>query len=116
MTLLLVNTSLTTLAKIEQGVFKSETIDGQLLNVIGDWLRYLDAVVDQTITLNELSKETRVTSYKAMFEKFQAYGGLSGVSLHLFDDVKLSSVSLDELKEDLLKPKIVLLLIVFHLK
>lgn len=101
----LVNTSLTTLAKIEQGVFKSETIDGQLLNVIGDWLYYLDAVVDQTITLNELSKETRVTSYKAMFEKFQAYGGLSGVSLHLFDDVKLSSVSLDELKEDLLKSK-----------
>ena len=101
----LVNTSLTTLAKIEQGVFKSETIDGQLLNVIGDWLYYLDAVVDQTITLNELSKETRVTSYKAMFEKFQAYGGLSGVSLHLFDDLKLSSVSLDELKEDLLKSK-----------
>jgi hypothetical protein len=101
----LVNTSLTTLAKIEQGVFKSEIIDGQLLNVIGDWLCYLDAVVDQTITLNELSKETRVTSYKAMFEKFQAYGGLSGVSLHLFDDVKLSSVSLDELKEDLLKSK-----------
>ena len=101
----LVNTSLTTLAKIEQGVFKSETIDGQLSNVIGDWLYYLDAVVDQTITLNELSKETRVTSYKAMFEKFQAYGGLSGVSLYLFDDVKLSSVSLDELKEDLLKSK-----------
>lgn len=101
----LVNTSLTTLAKIEQGVFKSETIDGQLLNVIGDWLRYLDAVVDQTITLNGLSKETRVTSYKAMFEKFQAYGGLSGVSLHLFDDVLLSSVVLDELKEDLLKSK-----------
>ena len=101
----LVNTSLTTLAKIEQGVFKSETIDGQLLNVIGDWLRYLDAVVDQTITLNELSKETRVTSYKAMFEKFQAYGGLSGVFLHLFDDVLLSSVVLDELKEDLLKSK-----------
>ena len=101
----LVNTSLTTLAKIEQGVFKSETIDGQLLNVIGDWLRYLDAVVDQTITLNELSKETRVTSYKAMFEKFQAYGGLSDVSLHLFNDVKLSSVSLEELKEELLKPK-----------
>ena len=101
----LVNTSLTTLAKIEQGVFKSETIDGQLLNVIGDWLRYLDAVVDQTITLNELSKETCVTSYKAMFEKFQAYGGLSGVSLHLFDDVLLSSVVLDELKEDLLKSK-----------
>lgn len=101
----LVNTSLTTLAKIEQGVFKSEIIDGQLLNVIGDWLYYLDAVVDQTITLNDLSKETRVTSYKAMFEKFQAYGGLSGVSLHLFDDVLLSSVVLDELKEDLLKSK-----------
>lgn len=101
----LVNTSLTTLAKIEQGVFKSEIIDGQLLNVIGDWLCYLDAVVDQTITLNELSKETRVTSYKAMFEKFQAYGGLSDVSLHLFNDVKLSSVSLEELKEELLKPK-----------
>ena len=100
----LVNTSLTTLAKIEQGVFKSEVIDGQLLNVIGDWLRYLDAVVDQTITLNELSKETRVTSYKAMFEKFQAYGGLSDASLHLFNDVKLSSVSLEELKEELLKP------------
>lgn len=99
------NTSLTTLAKIEQGVFKSETIDGQLLNVIGDWLRYLDAVVDQTITLNELSKETRVTSYKAMFEKFQAYGGLSGVSLHLFNDVQLSSVVLEELKEELLKSK-----------
>ena len=100
----LVNTSLTTLAKIEQGVFKSEIIDGQLLNVIGDWLYYLDAVVDQTITLNELSKETRVTSYKAMFEKFQAYGGLSGVSLHLFDDVKLSSVSLEEIKDGLLNP------------
>ena len=100
----LVNTSLTTLAKIEQGVFKSEVIDGQLLNVIGDWLRYLDAVVDQTITLNELSKETRVTSYKAMFEKFQAYGGLSDASLHLFNDVKLSSVSLEELKEELLRP------------
>ena len=102
----LVNTSLTTLAKIEQGVFKSETIDGQLLNVIGDWLRYLDAVVDQTITLNELSKETRVTSYKAMFEKFQAYGGLSGVSLHLFNDVQLSSVVLEELKEELLNPNV----------
>lgn len=101
----LINTALTTLAKIEHGDFKSETIDGQLLNVIGDWLYYLDAVVDQTITLNELSKETRVTSYKVMFEKFQAYGGLSGVSLHLFDDVKLLSVSLDELKEDLLKSK-----------
>lgn len=100
------NTSLTTLAKIEQGVFKSETIDGQLLNVIGDWLRYLDAVVDQTITLNELSKETRVTSYKAMFEKFQAYGGLSGVSLHLFNDVQLSSVVLEELKEELLNPNV----------
>lgn len=102
----LVNTSLTTLAKIEQGVFKSETIDGQLLNVIGDWLRYLDAVVDQTITLNELSKETRVTSYKAMFEKFLVHMlDFKGVSLDLFSDVTLSSVVLDELKEDLLKSK-----------
>lgn len=104
--LFLVNTSLTTLAKIEQGVFKSETIDGQLLNVLGDWLHYLEGVVDQTVTLNELSKETRVASYRAMFEKFQAYGGLSGVSLHLFLDMSLSSVLLDELKEDLLMPNV----------
>lgn len=103
--LLLVHTSLTTLAKIEQGTFGSETIDGQLLNVIGDWLHYLDDVVDRQVTLDELSKERRVASYKAMFEKFQAYGGLSDVSLHLFNDVKLSSVSLEELKEELLKPK-----------
>ena len=100
----LVNTSLTTLAKIEQGVFKSETIDGQLLNVIGDWLRYLDAVTGQQITVHEQSKDERVRSYKIMFEKFQAYGGLNGVSLHLFNDVKLSSVVLGEIKEGLLNP------------
>lgn len=102
----LTNTALTTLAKIEHGDFESETIAGQLLNVIGDWLRYLDMVVDQTITVNDLSKDERVRSYKAMFEKFQAYGGLSDVSLHLFNDVKLSSVVLDELKEELLKPSV----------
>ena len=100
----LVNTSLTTLAKIEQGVFKSEIIDGQLLNVIGDWLRYLDAVTEQQITVHEHSKDERVRSYKTMFEKFQAYGGLNGVSLHLFNDVKLSSVVLEEIKEGLLNP------------
>lgn len=101
----LTNTVLTVLAKIEHGDFESEVIDGQLLNVIGDWLHYLDDVVDRQVTLDELSKERRVASYKAMFEKFQAYGGLSDVSLHLFNDVKLSSVSLEELKEELLKPK-----------
>lgn len=100
----LVNTSLTTLAKIEQGVFKSEIIDGQLLNVIGDWLRYLDAVTGQQITVHEHLKDERVRSYKTMFEKFQAYGGLNGVSLHLFNDVKLSSVVLGEIKEGLLNP------------
>ena len=100
----LVNTSLTTLAKIEQGVFKSEIIDGQLLNVIGDWLRYLDAVTEQQITVHEQSKDERVRSYKTMFEKFQAYGGLNGVSLHLFNDVKLSSVGLEEIKDGLLNP------------
>lgn len=100
----LVNTSLTTLAKIEQGVFKSETIDGQLLNVIGDWLRYLDAVTEQQITVHEHLKDERVRSYKTMFEKFQVYGGLSDVSLHLFNDVKLSSVVLGEIKEGLLNP------------
>lgn len=104
--LFLTNTALTALAKIEQGTFKSETIDGQLLNVIGDWLHYLDDVVDQQITLDELSKESRIRSYKVMFEKFQAYGGLSDVSLHLFNDVKLLSVVLDELKEELLKPSV----------
>lgn len=103
--LFLVNTSLTTLAKIEQGVFKSETIDGQLLNVIGDWLHYLDGVVGQTVTLNELSKETRVASYKAMFEKFLVHMlDFKGVSLNFFSDVTLSSVVLDELNEELLKP------------
>lgn len=100
----LVNTSLTTLAKIEQGVFKSEIIDGQLLNVIGDWLRYLAAVTEQQITVHEQSKDERVRSYKTMFEKFQAYGGLNGVSLHLFNDVTLSSVVLGEIKEGLLNP------------
>lgn len=100
----LVNTSLTTLAKIEQGVFKSETIDGQLLNVIGDWLRHFDLIIDQQITVHEHSKDDRVRSYKIMFEKFQVYGGLSGVSLHLFNDVILSSVSLDEVKKELLNP------------
>ena len=104
--LFLVNTSLTTLAKIEQGVFKSEMIDGQLLNVLGDWLHYLENVMGQKMPLNELSKETRVTSYKAMFEKFLAYMlDFKGVSLDLFSDMSLSSVLLDELKEDLLKPK-----------
>ena len=101
----LVNTSLTVLAKIKHGDFKSETIDGQLLNVLGDWLRHFDFIIDQQITVHEQSKDECVRSYKTMFEKFQAYGGLSGVSLHLFDDVKLSSVSLDEFKEELLKPK-----------
>ena len=101
----LVNTSLTVLAKIKHGDFKSETIDGQLLNVLGDWLRHFDLIIDQQITVHEQSKDERVRSYKTMFEKFQAYGGLSDVSLHLFNDVKLSSVSLEELKEELLKPK-----------
>lgn len=101
----LVNTSLTVLAKIKHGDFKSETIDGQLLNVLGDWLRHFDLIIDQQITVHEQSKDERVRSYKMMFEKFQAYGGLSDVFLHLFNDVKLSSVSLEELKEELLKPK-----------
>lgn len=105
--LLLVHTSLTTLVKIEQGVFELETINGQLLNVIGDWLHYLDGVVDQTITLNELSKETRVASYKAMFEKFLVHMlDFKGVSLDLFFDVTLSSVVLDELNEELLTPNV----------
>ena len=100
----LVNTSLTVLAKIKHGDFKSETIDGQLLNVLGDWLRHLDAVTEQQITVHEQSKDERVRSYKTMFEKFQAYGGLNGVSLHLFNDVKLSSVGLEEIKDGLLNP------------
>lgn len=105
--LLLVNTSLTTLAKIEQGTFGSETIDGQLLNVIGDWLHYLDDVVDRQVTLDELSKERRVTSYKAMFEKFLVHMlDFKGVSLDLFSDVSLPSVVLDELNEELLTPNV----------
>lgn len=100
--LFLTNTALTTLAKIEQGVFELETIDGQLLNVLGDWLHYFNFIVDQQITVHEHSKDDRVRSYKTMFEKFQAYGGLNGVSLHLFNDVKLSSVSLEEVKKELL--------------
>lgn len=102
--LFLMNTALTTLAKIEQGVFESEMIDGQLLNVLGDWLRYLDTVVGQQITVHEHSKDERVRSYKTMFEKFQAHRGLSDVSLQLFTDVKLSSVSLEDVKESLLNP------------
>lgn len=102
----LVNTALTVLAKIKHGDFKSETIDGQLLNALGDWLHYLDAITDQQITVHEQSKEDRLRSYKIMFEKFQAYGGLSGVSLHLFNDVKLSSVSLEEIKKELLNLKV----------
>ena len=105
--LLLVYTSLTTLAKIEQGTFGSETIDGQLLNVIGDWLHYLDDVVDRQVTLDELSKERRVASYKAMFEKFLVHMlDFKGVSLDLFSDVSLSSVVLDELNEELLMPNV----------
>ena len=105
--LLLVHTSLTTLAKIEQGTFGSETIDGQLLNVIGDWLHYLDDVVDRQVTLDELSKERRVASYKAMFEKFLVHMlDFKGVSLDLFSDVSLSSVVLDELNEELLMPNV----------
>lgn len=105
--LLLVHTSLTTLAKIEQGTFGSETIDGQLLNVIGDWLHYLDDVVDRQVTLDELSKERRVASYKAMFEKFLVHMlDFKGVSLDLFLDVSLSFVVLDELNEELLNPNV----------
>ena len=105
--LLLVHTSLTTLAKIEQGTFGSETIDGQLLNVIGDWLHYLDDVVDRQVTLDELLKERRVASYKAMFEKFLVHMlDFEGVSLDLFSDVSLSFVVLDELNEELLMPNV----------
>ena len=100
----LVNTSLTVLANIKHGDFKSETIAGQLLNVLCDWLRHFDLIIDQQITVHEQSKDDRVRSYKIMFEKFQAYGGLSDVSLHLFNDVKLSSVGLEELKKELLNP------------
>ena len=100
----LVNTSLTVLANIKHGDFKSETIAGQLLNVLGDWLRHFDLITEQQITVHEQSKDERVRSYKTMFEKFQAYGGLNGVSLHLFNDVKLSSVGLEEIKDGLLNP------------
>ena len=105
--LFLVHTSLIILAKIEQGTFGSETIDGQLLNVIGDWLHYLDDVVDRQVILDELSKERRVASYKAMFEKFLVHMlDFKGVSLDLFSDVSLSSVVLDELNEELLMPNV----------
>lgn len=99
----LANTALTVLVKIEYGDFKSETIDGQLLNVIGDWLHYLDNIGFHSL-LNELLKDDRVRDYKAAFKKFLAFGTLSGASLHLFTDVKLSPVSLDDLKKELLNP------------
>ena len=102
--LFLTNTALTTLAKIEQGVFESETIDGQLLNVIGDWLYHFKVVGVYSSSLNEMSKDDRVRDYKAAFKKFLAFGTLSGVSLHLFTDVKLSPVSLEDIKESLLNP------------
>lgn len=101
----LVNTALTTLSKIEHGDFKSEIIDGQLLNVIGDWLHYFKIVGVYSSSLNEMSKDDRVRDYKAAFKKFLAFGTLSGVSLHLFNDVKLLPVSLEELKKELLNPK-----------
>ena len=99
----LANTALMVLAKIEQDVFESEVIDGQLLNVIGDWLYYLDNIGFHSL-LNELSKDDRVRDYKAAFKKFLAFGTLSGVSLHLFTDVKLSPFSLEDLKKELLDP------------
>ena len=99
----LANTALTVLAKIEQDVFESEVIDGQLLNVIGDWLHYLDNIGFHSL-LNEMSKDDRVRDYKAAFKKFLAFGTLSGASLHLFTDVKSSPVSLDDLKKELLNP------------
>ena len=101
----LVNTALTTLSKIEHGDFKSEIIDGQLLNVIGDWLHYFKIVGVYSSSLNEMSKDDRVRDYKAAFKKFLAFGTFSGVSLHLFNDVKLLPVSLEELKKELLNPK-----------
>lgn len=100
----LANTALTVLVKIEHGDFKSETIDGQLLNVIGDWLYHFKIVGAYSSSLNEMSKDDRVRDYKAVFKKFLAFGTLSGVSLHLFNDVKLSPVSLEELKKELLNP------------
>lgn len=100
----LTNTVLTVLAKIEHGDFESEAIDGQLLNVIGDWLYHFKIVGAYSSSLNELLKDDRVRDYKAAFKKFQAFGTLSGVSLHLFTDVKLSSFSLEDLKKELLNP------------
>lgn len=100
----LVNTALTVLGKIEHGDFESEAIDGQLLNVIGDWLYHFKIVGAYSSSLNELSKDDRVRDYKAAFKKFLAFGTLSGASLHLFTDVKLSPVSLDDLKKELLNP------------
>lgn len=97
----LANTALTVLTKIEQGDFKSETIDGQLLNVISDWLHYLDNIGFHS-SLNEMSKDDRVREYKAAFKKFLAFGALSGASLHLFTDVTLPLVSLEGVKENLL--------------
>lgn len=99
----LTNTVLTVLDKIEQDVFESEVIDGQLLNVVGDWLHYLDNIGFHSL-LNEISKNDRVRDYKAAFKKFLAFGTLSGASLHLFTNVKLSPVSLDDLKKELLNP------------
>lgn len=100
----LVNTALTVLGKIEHGDFESEAIDGQLLNVIGDWLYHFKIVGAYSSSLNELSKDDRVRDYKAAFKKFLAFGTLSSASLHLFTDVKLSPVSLDDLKKELLNP------------
>lgn len=100
----LVNTALTVLGKIEHDDFESEAIDGQLLNVIGDWLYHFKIVGAYSSSLNELSKDDRVRDYKAAFKKFLAFGTLSGASLHLFTDVKLSPVSLDDLKKELLNP------------
>lgn len=101
----LVNTSLTTLAKIEQGVFKSEIIDGQLLNVLGDWLRHFEVTEKWSFSLNEMSKDTRIASYERVFEQFRvSVYDLKDVSLHLFTDVKLSPFSLEDLKKELLHP------------
>ena len=100
----LTDTVLTVLTKIEHGDFESATIDGQFLNVIGDWLYYFKIVGAYSSSLNELSKDDRVRDYKAAFKKFLAFGTLSGVSLHLFTDVKLSPFSLDDLKKELLHP------------
>lgn len=101
----LIDTVLTVLTKIEHGDFESATIDGQLLNVIGDWLYHFKVVGAYSSSLNEMSKDDRVRDYKAAFKKFLAFGTLSGVSLYLFTDVKLSPFSLEDLKKYLLNPK-----------